>query len=256
MENTNNKDFWNDYVTYWENKVGEANQSAQAKDRTGDDSLLENYFLKLGVLPEERFLDYGCGFGRCYPIYRKGVNGEADGYYGMDVSSVSLARCAENYPELKAAGRLIESDGMSVPFEDNSFDKILCWGVFDACFQEIVIEELMRALKVGGRLLLTGKNDNYYKDDEAALTAEANAYRKKHPNYFTDVHSLTGQLLEHNAKLLETDFFLRRGDFARNEAVREMPEVFYEWAYLIEKTVAYKGSAYRKFSGERSKASK
>ena len=67
-DNTNNKEFWNNYVTYWESKVEEANKDAVAKDKTVDDKLLEVFFDKLNVQPNEKVLDYGCGSCRLYPI--------------------------------------------------------------------------------------------------------------------------------------------------------------------------------------------
>ena len=39
-DNTNNKEFWNNYVTYWENKVEQANEEKNAADRTSDDKNL------------------------------------------------------------------------------------------------------------------------------------------------------------------------------------------------------------------------
>lgn len=65
-DNTNNKEFWNNYVSYWENKVEEANKDSGAADKTVDDVLLEKFFGRLEVGPEDKLLDYGCGFGRLY----------------------------------------------------------------------------------------------------------------------------------------------------------------------------------------------
>ena len=45
-DNTNNKEFWNNYVTYWENKVEQANEEKNAADRTSDDKNLENLMLQ------------------------------------------------------------------------------------------------------------------------------------------------------------------------------------------------------------------
>ncbi|MCM1154900.1 MAG: hypothetical protein NC392_06000 [Roseburia sp.] len=80
------------------------------------------------------------------------------------------------------------------------------------------------------------------------MIAEINARKKEHPNYFTDVRYLTLQLEQHNMKLIERYYFLKRGDFPQNEAVYEMPETFYEWAYLMKKTEEYKDFEYQKFS--------
>lgn len=248
MDNTNNKEFWNNYVTYWENRVKETNEGTEVKDRTSDDFILKTYFDKLSIMDTDSLLDFGCGSCRLYPIYREHISDGNDNYLGIDVSGVCLEHAEKMYDGLKVGDNLREFDGMQIPFEPNTFDKIICFGVFDACKQEIIIRELLRVLKIGGRLLVTGKNNRYFADDEAASIAETNARKKEHPNYFTDVHNLSNQLLEHNAKLCETYYFLRRGDFPVNKSVSKIPEIFYEWAYLIEKTEEYKDYEYRIFS--------
>ena len=251
MDNTNNKEFWNNYVDYFVNKINEANSECDAKDKTASDIVYEQYFKQLDVKGNEKLLDFGCGFCRLFPIYEENMHSEKNvkgGYYGVDVSKRELELAQERYPRLKLGESLFEYDGLHIPFIDNYFDKIICWGVFDACNQEIIIQELFRILKIGGKLLVTGKNDKYYEDDEAAKMAEVNARKKGHPNYFTDVHNLTTQLQEHNIKLDATYYFLRRGDFTRNHAVREMPKIFYEWAYVMEKLENYKYYEYGKFS--------
>lgn len=248
MNNTNNKKYWNDYVSYWENKVKEANVDKSAKDKTNDDVILEKYFRKLNVMNTDITLDYGCGSGRLYSIYKKSISGDSDNYFGIDVSGVCLEHAQRENQGLKIDENLKEFDGLHIPFEDNSFDKIICFGVFDACNQEVVIRELFRVLKMGGELLLTGKNNRYYEDDKEAAIAEVNARKKGHPNYFTDVHNLMEQLLDHNVEVIEEYYFLRRGDFPRNQAVCEMPEIFYEWAFLLKKLYNYKDYDYNKFS--------
>ena len=253
MDNTNNKEFWDNYVEYFENKIEEANSDADASDKTMNDITYEEYFKKLSVVKDDNFLDFGCGFGRLYPIYLKCVaeteNNRIGGrYYGIDVSRLTLEHAQKRYSGLRIGENIIEYDGLHIPFADGYFDKIICWGVFDACNQEKIVRELLRVLKAGGRLLLTGKNNRYYPDDDAALVAEKNARKKGHPNYFTDVSCLSRQLLAHNARLIETYYFLKRGDFTKNKAVNEMPERFYEWTFLIEKSEEYSDFEYQKFS--------
>lgn len=248
MDNTNSKEYWNDYVSYWENKVKEANVDKDAKDKTNDDIIMETYFGKLNVKSTDIMLDYGCGSGRLYPIYKKMVSDAADNYFGIDVSGVCLEHAQKENIGLRIDKNLKEFDGLSIPFDDNTFDKIICFGVFDACNQEAVIRELFRVLKMGGTLLLTGKNNKYYEDDKEAAIAEVNARKKGHPNYFTDVHNLMEQLLKHDVKVIEQYYFLRRGDFPKNQAVFEMPDIFYEWALFLEKTYQYQDFEYQKFS--------
>lgn len=247
-DNTNNKEFWNNYVTYWENKVDQANNEKNAIDKTSDDKMFETYFRKLNVKKEDKVLDYGCGSGRLYPIYKNVVGEESCNYFGIDVSGVSLEHAQKRNLELEINKNLLEFDGLHIPYEDETFDKIVCFGVFDACNQEKVIEELFRVLKKDGLILITGKNNKYFSDDEAALIAEINARKKEHPNYFTDVHELVKQLTNHGVKIIEKYFFLRREDFPINDYVTDMPEEFYQWALIIKKTSAYQKVKFKRFS--------
>ena len=237
MDNTNNKEFWNHYVDYFENKINEANSDLHADDKTAGDKIYEMYFKKLNVGREEKFLDFGCGFARLYPIYKESIqSSENKGYFGIDISRRELELAEKKHGDLKMGKSLIEFDGERIPFPDHSFDKITCWGVFDACLQEKILRELLRVLnRGGGVLLLTGKNDRYYADDEAALTAEVNARKKEHPNYFTDVTSMMEQLAEHKIRLAETFYFLRRGDFTVNRTTQAKPDIFYEWAFFLDR---------------------
>lgn len=247
MDNTNNKLYWNKYVSYWENKVKEANSDENAKDKTSDDLLLEEYYKKLNVKSSDKVLDYGCGFGRLYPIFLSD-GGMKQNYFGIDISGISLEHAAGRFKELILNENLKEFDGMTIPFSNNCFDKIICIGVFDACNQEVVIGELLRVLKPEGILLLTGKNNNYCKDDEAAAIAEVNARKKGHPNYFTDVHSLMEQLEDNDVEIVDSYFFLRRGDFPANNFVKVIPDVFYEFALILKKGSNTKEKVYMPFS--------
>ncbi len=249
-DNTNNKKYWNDYVTYWETRVESANDGSEKKDKTPDDILLEYYFNLLSVKETDAFLDFGCGSGRLFPIFenRTGTGGN---YMGIDISRVSLEHAQQRFPQLRINERLFEYDGLTVPFENNSFDKIVSFGVFDACSQEEILMELLRVLKPGGELFITGKNCRYHADDEQALTAEINARKKGHPNHFTDVRCMREQLEHRQFKIEREFFFIRRGDFARNVYKTQLPPVFYEWALLIEKGDASRtDGVFSKFSGE------
>ena len=94
------------------------------------------------------------------------------------------------------------------------FDKIVCYGVFDACFQENAICEMLRILKAGGELLITGKNRYYNEDDGQAIIAEEAARKKGHPNYFTDVNYMLKQLMDCVA--VEKQRFWKRNIYNRN----------------------------------------
>ena len=235
MDNTNNKAYWENYVSYWKDKVCMANENGKANDKTIDDAILMNYIKKLNLDSRDVFLDFGCGFCRSYPCYRE-IVGETDCYYGVDITEAPLRLAEELYPVLKNNERLKTYDGILIPYDDESFDKIICFGVFDACNQEVILKGLLRILKVNGELLLTGKNNLYNKDDEGAYIAEINARKKGHPNYFTDVKKMSILLEESGIAIKESFFFEKRGDFPNNRYCTNMPDIFYEWAFILKKS--------------------
>jgi SAM-dependent methyltransferase len=116
-----------------------------------------------------------------------------------------------------------------------SLMRVVCWAVFDACFQEEALAEMARVLRVGGRLLLTGKHDDYWDDDELAYTAEVNARAKGHPNYFTHFPALAAALPELGLQLERAFYFERRGDLAINRYLLAPPPHFYEYVAIVRK---------------------
>jgi SAM-dependent methyltransferase len=96
-----------------------------------------------GLLKGE-VLDVGCGE---MPFRHLVAPGAA--YTGIDVpaaGSFGMQRHAE----------VIEFDGTTIPFADNSFDAILCTEVLEHAVQpEALVAEMRRVLKPGGALVLT-----------------------------------------------------------------------------------------------------
>jgi len=246
------KQYWNkEYVKYWKDVTNDANQAgiitAVPKEQAGDckapgEKMLINLFEIMSFSKREKLLDYGCGFGRFYPYFS-----ERSDYYGIDISQAMIEECQKSFPQAKE--RFLTAEGEELPFLNNFFDKIVCFGVFDACYQERALEEMIRVCKVGGAMLITGKHINYLCDDKQALIAEEAARKKGHPNYFTDVKAMLQQL-KYYIEVVETRFFLKRGDFAQDKYVKEMPEEFYEWALVLRKIGASNTLKLRTFSNE------
>lgn len=255
QENTNNKTYWEDYVSYWENKVSEANLKDGAKDKTSTDDMMANQVGKLNLKASDIFLDYGCGSGRFYYYYCK-ICKNGENYNGVDISRTALEHVLRIYGDMKES-QLKETDGVTIPYEDETFDKICCYGVFDACDQEHTLKELLRVLKKEGLLFLTGKNDNYCDDDDEAYIAEVNARKKKHPNSFTDVIDMIEQLKKKGGvEIVEQFFFERRGDVQKNKFITDAGDKkFYEWQLIIKKTNSASVS-FDKFSDTYSKTFK
>lgn len=155
QDNTNNKEYWKNYTQYWKERVETTNNRITQKDKTASDDIIGSQLDLLDVLPEEDFLDYGCGFCRLYPYYQKVTGYKSAHYYGCEISETTLNVAFRQYPELKE--RCVVFDGRRTPYSDNRFDKIICYGVFDACDQENTIIELLRILRVGGNCCLPVK---------------------------------------------------------------------------------------------------
>lgn len=231
------KDYWNkEYTKYWKEATMEANEKGNISNvhkttagdyKTPGEKVMIDFFESLHYEHSERLLDYGCGFGRFYPFFNKRTN-----YYGIDISQAMIEECVSRYPE--NADKFIVAEGEGLPFEDNYFQKIICYGVFDACYQESAIAEMLRVCSIGGTVVITGKNTNYHDDDEQAFIAEEAARKKGHPNYFTDVKYLILQLQQY-AEVIQERYYSYRGDFADAKYCCVMPDQFYEWAIVFKK---------------------
>jgi ubiquinone/menaquinone biosynthesis C-methylase UbiE len=100
-----------------------------------------------GLAEADRALDLGAGDGRLTPSLRAGSLTAAD------VSQVALDRAATALPE--AALALVEPDA-PLPFDDNSFDLVLCAETIEHVRDvQLALSEIRRVLVPGGRLALT-----------------------------------------------------------------------------------------------------
>ncbi len=251
MNSKERQEYWEGYLKYFSNRVAQANDvNDEEKDKITNDENVYQVFDLLEVRQDEKFLDFGCSFCRLYPhVKEQGVE-----YYGVDIAKSALEQALNLYPELKGNLKVTLED--IIPYEENSFKKLLCFGVFDACIQEKTIQEILRVLEVGGCALITGKNSRYYEDDVMALIAEEKARENKHPNFFTDLEQLIKQLEEKKIKIREVRYFKRRGDTIRNQYVHETPEYFYEYFMIIEKRKEAVGGSFEQFSYEYSETFK
>lgn len=241
-ENVNNKKFWNDYVTYWETRVADTNNGREKKDITTSDDILRMNFEMLNVNAEDLFLDYGCGTCRTFEKYIEKCK-EGKNYFGVDISDAALNKAKKKYSNL-CGNNLCSTDGEMIPFDDNTFDKVFCYGVLDCCNQEQTISELVRVCRIDGLIWITGKNYHYCDDDLLAYEAEVKARNNMFPNHFTKLKELQNQLRANSVELVKTLFFCRRGDASRFLYSEKVQERFYEWAMMIRKKTKQKISLY------------
>ena len=107
----------------------------------------------LGVKPDSRVLDAGCGTGAH-------TGRIAD--WGAAVTAIDISASVLPEARRRSEGRnvrFLQSNLLRLPFADESFDVIVCWGVLmhvpDA---ESALAELARALHAGGRVAISEAN--------------------------------------------------------------------------------------------------
>lgn len=107
------------------------------------------------IIPEKRWetiLDAGCGLGVCTVA----LSDMGDKVVGLDISPKSL-RAAESLADKlgKANIEFREGDLMDLPYEADTFDLILCWGVLVSVpSAEKAFSELARCLRKDGTLII------------------------------------------------------------------------------------------------------
>lgn len=232
------KEYWNkEYFEYWKKRVDEANAptGSESKIVPGDkiNTSDQNYFSAIDLLninAGASLLEMGCGFGRSIPhLYRYTHN-----ILAIDISAEMVDNARQLCSQYKGVQfRVADAEYFDCP--SDSFEYVVCFAVFDALFQRDAILKMNVLLKPHGKVLLTGKNDDYFEDDNEALTAEANARVKGHPNFFTDVRSLLDNLHLLGFELIRARYFLRRGDFNLDKYVTRYPDRFYEYLLVCEK---------------------
>jgi SAM-dependent methyltransferase len=97
-------------------------------------------------------LDYGCGYGRTLEDLR---NAGYRNLVGIDSSKGMLARCHSLFPHQS----LIQNDGRTLPFKDNSFGAVLLFAAL-TCIpleidQRVLVAEIKRVLRSGGLLYIS-----------------------------------------------------------------------------------------------------
>ncbi|MDO8603585.1 MAG: class I SAM-dependent methyltransferase [Candidatus Omnitrophota bacterium] len=231
------KKYWNkEYCEYWKQRTEEAELSGVSNVIKGDTKTADRFtyysLIKgLSIGAEDIVLEIGCGFGRGL----ERLLTQSKNVYGMDISEAMVRAAKNDYGD--ETNGLIVAEAEKPPFKNESFTKIVCFAVFDALYQKEALVEINEKLKHGGKVLITGKNDNYKDDDEKALVAEIRAREKSHPNYFTDVANLLANLDAFGFKLLKAYYYEKRGDFSRNRYMiaGNGAGEFYEYALFLQK---------------------
>lgn len=192
--------FDEEYTRYWTSAV---NKSVDGTVIAGANEA-KHFLQYLRTEKHNRALDLGCSFGRMY----EALSICSDHVYGLDPDPFAVDK-ARLQPYVEVHQGSAENTG----FDKGFFDLVFCWAVFDVVDHKKGLMEINRILKNGGKLLLTGKNDNYHSDDDLAFKAEKNAFLKGFPNRFTDLNAVLKNFETMGFKLDRLFIFPRRGDF-------------------------------------------
>jgi SAM-dependent methyltransferase len=106
--------------------------------------------------PSEHCLDVGCGTANSYATV---VAGRAGAYVGVDVSHAAVAA-------VRTAGldARVVADATELPFEDDTFDRVICVEVLEHLFAPgDAAAEIRRVMKPGGRLIASVPNAAYWR---------------------------------------------------------------------------------------------
>ncbi|BAJ28236.1 MULTISPECIES: class I SAM-dependent methyltransferase [Kitasatospora] len=117
-------------------------------------------FSRFPLAPGDRVLDLGCGGGRhAFECYRRGANVVA-----LDRNAEEIAEVRRWFAAMEQAGEApagasataMEGDALNLPFDDDTFDKIIISEVMEHIPDDKgVLAEMVRVLKPGGLLAVT-----------------------------------------------------------------------------------------------------
>jgi SAM-dependent methyltransferase len=109
----------------------------------------------LALRDGDRVLEAGCGYGW---ISSSLLSAAKIRWTGVDLSEAMIEFCLSKNGSA-VAGCGIVADGQQLPFRANAFDAVLCSGVLMHVRDELsMLRELVRVVRPGGRLVVSGNN--------------------------------------------------------------------------------------------------
>jgi SAM-dependent methyltransferase len=122
--------------------------------------LLTVDFQKFPISAGERVLDLGCGAGRhAFEAYRRGAHviaADLDLNELSPVNGMFLAMRDEGEAPPKSAAMSVSADATNLPFDDDSFDKIIAAEILEHVpHDSMAIAEIARVLRQGGIAAVT-----------------------------------------------------------------------------------------------------
>jgi len=167
---------------------------------------LKKMLTDLRLKQSDMVLDVGCGQGvylaRIVKSYR--LSGA-----GVDISPVSIRYANENFRSNRL--KYLVADSLNLPYKDNYFDKVVTFDTLEHIEnQGKAVDEMVRVLKPGGRLLIhtLNVNDKYTLDwvwDKMGFDIYSRAFHKR--SLFVDPLWIKGRLEKLNVKLDSIKFY-------------------------------------------------
>src|SRR5262245_55869415 len=103
-----------------------------------------------------RCLDVGCGTGERTGELVKSAGVE---YVGVDISDNAVREAQRRGVDARKI-----DDAASLPFDDNSFDAVICIEVLEHLFEpQRAVDEMRRVLSSGGKVIITVPNVAYWR---------------------------------------------------------------------------------------------
>ncbi|MCL2216613.1 MAG: class I SAM-dependent methyltransferase [Defluviitaleaceae bacterium] len=133
-------------------KWNELHTQARFRLKYPAESIVQFVFRNFKRDNTEKVLDLGCGAGR--HVVFLASEGIGEGLYGTDISKEGIAYSNLLLEQKGLKASLSVAPSNNLPYEDNFFDGIICFGVL--CYMDITdvkksVEEINRTLKPGGK---------------------------------------------------------------------------------------------------------
>lgn len=131
-------------ANYWEDRWA---NSGVDEDGFKNEDIYPIIYAKEVIKGGEKILEAGCGAGRIYFHYKK---------LGFDIKGIEYSKNAvKNILAKDNKAEVIEGSITDLPYEDNSFDTILAFGLYHNIEDE---QELQKAFDETKRVLTRGGN--------------------------------------------------------------------------------------------------
>ncbi len=118
----------------------------------------EREFLRASITKDSKVLEVGCGEGRSL----KDIFDITKDLTGIDNAQEAIDDAKNNLPEIK----FLKADGKDLPFEDKSFDFVICMTTFANFGSDKykILEEMKRVLKNDGKIILSVFSEDAFEE--------------------------------------------------------------------------------------------